>query len=133
MGHMVTAEGISPDPGKAEAFQKLPMPTNISQLCWLFGGPSYYGKLLPKMAALTKALNELLKKGVAFVWTMEHTQIMQALLERMSSPDVLAFPDFDVATTSGRLFHLITDASVDGLGAVVKREQKGGTLRPICY
>lgn len=41
VGHMVTAEGISPDPGKAEAFQKLPMPTNVSQLCSLLASLSY--------------------------------------------------------------------------------------------
>ena len=53
-------------------------------------------------------------------------------MEQLSSPDVLAFPDFDAAITGGRLFHLMTDASVDGLGAVVEQEQKYGTVRPIC-
>ena len=54
-------------------------------------------------------------------------------MEQLSSPDVLAFPDFDAAITGGRLFHLITDASVDGLGTVVEQEQKGGTVCPICF
>ena len=118
-GHRVTAEGTAPDPGKVEALRQLPMPTNVSQLRSLLGGLSYYRKFLPKMAAVTKTLNELLKKGVAFVWTQEHTQIVQTLLERLSSLDVLAFPDFD--------------AAVDGLGAVVEQEQQDGTVRPICF
>ena len=59
-----------------------------------------------------------------FVWTLEPTQTVQALLERLLSPDVLALPEFDAAITSGRLLHLITDASVHGLGAVVRKNSK---------
>lgn len=66
----------------------------------------------------------MLKKGVIFVWTLEPNQIVQALLERLLNPDVLALPEFDAAITSGRLFHLVTDPSVDGLSAVVSKTTK---------
>ena len=91
LGHRVTAEGIAPDPEKVEALQKLSMPTNVSQLSSLMGGMSYYRKFFPKMTAETKPLHELLKKGMAFVWTQEPAQIVQALLERLSSPEYWRF------------------------------------------
>ena len=53
------------------------------------------------------------------MFTTEHVEIVQLLLQRLASRDVLAFPDFKAALTGERPFGLITDASVDGLGAVV--------------
>ena len=132
LGHRVTAEGLAPDPGKVEALLKMPMPTNISQLRSLLGAVSYYRKFLPKITAETKSLNELLKKGVRFEFTAEHTQIVQTLLGKLPSPHVLALPDFSAAISGDRSFRLITDASIDGLGAVVEQEQSDGTIRPIC-
>ena len=45
--HRATAEGIAPEPGKVEALQKLPMPTNVSQLCSLLAALRYYRKFFP--------------------------------------------------------------------------------------
>ena len=80
-----------------------------------------------------KTLNALLKKGARYEFTEEHTQILQTLLEQLSSARVLAFPDFPAATSGDRPFQLITDASVDELGAVAEQEQSDGTTRPICF
>ena len=84
------------------------------------------------MAAETKTL-ALLKKGGRFELKVEHTQIVQTLLEQLSSPRVLAFPDFPAAISGDRPFQLSTDVSVDGLGAVVEHEQRDRTTRPICF
>lgn len=85
------------------------------------------------MAAETKSLNSLLKKGVKFEFTLEHIQIVQTLLEQLSSPKVLAFPDFAAAISGDRPFQLTTDASADGLGAVIEQDQSDGTTRPISF
>ena len=133
LSHRVTAEGIAPDPGKVEALSKMPMPTIVSQLRSLMGGVWYYRKLLPKMAAVTKTLNSLLKKGVKFEFTLEHTQIVQDLYAQLASSRVLAFPDFAASLSGDRPFQLITDASADGLGAVIEQDQSDGTNRPTSF
>ena len=104
LGHGITAEGIAPDPGKVEALLKMPMPTNVSQLRSLMGAVSYYRKFLTKMAAETKTLNALLKKGARFEFTAEHIQIVQTLLEQLSTPRVLAFLDFPTTISGDRPF-----------------------------
>ncbi|CAN0450104.1 unnamed protein product, partial [Scytosiphon promiscuus] len=84
LGHRVTAEELAPDPGKVEALLKMPMPMNISQLRSLLRAVSYYRDLfLPKLAAESKSLSALLKKGVRLEFTAEHTQIVQTLLEKL--------------------------------------------------
>lgn len=93
----------------------------------------YYRAFLPNMAALTRPLNNLLKKGVQFVFTREYVDIVRRLLDKLASPDVLAFPNFDDAIAGVRKFRVITDASTDGLGAVVEQDQPDGTTRPLCF
>ena len=96
LGHRVTAKGVEPDPDKVKAMTNLPMPTNISQLGSVLGALSYYRKFLPQMATITRPLNNLLKKEVKFVFTTEHVEIVQLLLKRLASPDVLAFIYFRI-------------------------------------
>ena len=55
------------------------------------------------------------------------------LLKRLASPDVLAFPDFKAAMTGERPLCLLTDASVDGLGAVIEQIQPDQPTRPLCF
>ena len=109
----------------------LPMPTNVSQLRPLFRVLSHYRKFLAQMATVTRPLKNLLKKSVNFVFTVEHVEIVQKLLKRLSIQDVLAFPDFKAAVSGKRSFRLITDASIDGLGAVVDQAQPDTPTRPL--
>ena len=88
---------------------------------------------MPKIAAVTKILNSLLKTGVKVDFTVEHMQIGRALLEQLASRQVMAFPDFAAAISGARPFQLVTDASVDGLGAVIEQEQSDGTTRPTSF
>ena len=87
------------------------------------------------LRALCRGLSEAspaaVMQGVKFIFTPEHTNIVQALLEQLASAEVLAFPDFPAAIAGDRPFQLITDASVDGLGAVVEEEQADGMTRAI--
>ena len=114
---------------------KLPAPTNVSQLRSLLGALLYYRKFLPQMATVTRSLNNLLKKGAKFAFTVEHVEIVRNLLKRLSSPDVLAFPDFKAAISGDRPFRLVTDASssVDGLDAVIEQMQPDQSNRPLCF
>ena len=85
------------------------------------------------MSTVTRPLNKLLKKGVKFVFTTEHVEIVQNIIKRLTSPDVLAFSDFKAALSGDRPFRLITDASVDGLGAVIEQAQTDSSTRPLCF
>ena len=65
--------------------------------------------------------------------TTEHVEIVESLVKRLSSPDVLAFLDFEAALSGDRPFRLITDASVDGLGAIIEQAQPDSSTRPLCF
>lgn len=60
-------------------------------------------------------------------------EIVQLLIKRLSSPDILAFPDFKAAMSGERPFRLFADSSVDGLGAVIEQDEADSTTRPLCF
>ena len=85
------------------------------------------------MAARTQPLNPLLRKGVKFEFTPHHEPIVREMLDDLSSPNVLAFPDFEAAISGSRKFRLVTDASADGLSVVIEQQQPDGSIRPLRY
>ncbi|KAJ8010531.1 hypothetical protein DPEC_G00076050 [Dallia pectoralis] len=59
-------------------------------------------------------------------WTRDHQQILGELIDMLTSPPILAYPDFNLP------FTLHTDASERGLGAILYQRQDG-RLRVIAY
>ena len=59
-------------------------------------------------------------------WETQHQSALEVLIDHMTSPPVLAYPDYDAP------FIVHTDASQDGLGAVLYQKQNGST-RVIAY
>jgi hypothetical protein len=62
LGHIVTPQGIAPDPSKVDAVQKLPAPTSVSQLRSFLGLARYYRKFICNFSEIAKPLNWLLQK-----------------------------------------------------------------------
>ena len=53
------------------------------------------------------------------VWMEQHQKAVETLLDRLVSPPILGYPDFS------KPFVLHTDASQEGLGAVLYQKQDG--------
>ena len=133
LGHKISSEGVGPDPGKVKAMKEMPMPQNVSQLISLLGVLSCYKRQLPKMAARTRPLNSLLQKEVKLEFSPHHERVVREMLDELSSPNVLAFTDFEDAISGSRKFRLVADASADGLGVVIEQQQPDGSIRPLRY
>ena len=60
-------------------------------------------------------------------------EAVRALLAELTTPPILVFPDWNAVIDKSRPFRLHCDASTDGLGATLEREQTDGSVRPIVY
>ena len=50
LGHLISADGIKPDPRKTEAIMNMPDPTNVKELQRFLGMITYLGKFIPQLS-----------------------------------------------------------------------------------
>ena len=99
-----------------------PIPLNQKDLKRFLGLASYYRRFVEGFAQVAASLNALTDKGKEWLWTAECTQAFLELKKRLVSAPVLVMPQFN------REFLLDTDASGEGLGAVLSQIRESGFL-----
>ena len=123
LGHIVSHDGISIDPRKTAAVQEFPKPVDLKSLRSFLGLASYYRRFIPEFSRIAGPLYALTRNDVPCVWT-DHTQrAFEALKRLLIEAPTLVFPDFQ----------LETDASGEGLGAVLAQKQEDGSVKPIAF
>ncbi len=59
LGHIVTREGLKPDPGKTEGISSYPILRNLTEMRRFVGMASYYRKFIKGFAAISTPLRHL--------------------------------------------------------------------------
>lgn len=153
LGRLVTSEGVQVDPKDLEAVLKLKekKPKTVGEVRALLGFLGYYRSFIQDFSRIARPLFKLqehpegsrqrpdlvksTKRGkggdhlpskTPICWSSEHSAVVSRLVDMLVSPPILAYPNFDLP------FVLHTDASNEGLGAVLYQEQSG-KLRVIAY
>jgi len=62
MGHLITKEGLQPDPEKVKAVKEMPKPTSKKELMSLLGFVNYLSKFLPRLSEVAQPLREMTSK-----------------------------------------------------------------------
>ena len=127
LGHLVTPQGISPNPARVAAVKDYPTPTSVKEMRQFVGIASYYRRFIKGFAKVAQPLHALTQKGAVFKWSVSCQEAFQHLKNLLVEAPVLAYPDFL------KPFTLETDASVLGLGAVLSQQQDDGHLHPVAY
>ena len=66
LGHLITAEGITPNPDRIIKVGNYPEPKNAKEAKQLLGLVGYYRKFVKNFSAIAKPLTRLLKENVPF-------------------------------------------------------------------
>ncbi|KAL5457023.1 hypothetical protein EMCRGX_G034258 [Ephydatia muelleri] len=116
LGHVVSAEGICPDPAKTEVVVSYPVPTSAKEVKQFMGLCNYYRRFVKDYSKIAAPLFKLLSKENAkfFAWNSASQNAFEELKSRLVSP-ILAYPDFK------QPFLLHTDASDAAIGAVLSQ------------
>ena len=112
-GHVLTSEGILPDPAKVEAITRMPRPRSKTEVRRLLGMINYLGKFLPQLSDVSEPLRNLTKEQNQFIWSKVHQDAFNKLTQLISEPPLLRYYDLEEEVT------IETDASDYGLGAVL--------------
>ena len=120
LGHVVSADGVKPNPAKIEAVATYPPPTNVQELRQFLGLANYYRRFVQNYSKIAEPLHQLTRKtSKGFHWTSNYQLAFEELKHHLTNPPILAYPDFS------RKFILHTDASATALGAVLCQQQDG--------
>jgi hypothetical protein len=117
LGHIITNHGVKVDENKIAAMVAWPRPINILELHGFLGLTEYYRKFVKNYSIVTRALNNLSKKG-QFGWHEEAETSFLALKHVMTTTPTLAMPNFK------DIFTVKTNASGDGIGAILTQQGK---------
>lgn len=118
LGQMVSANGISCDPDRVKAIQKIEKPQDKKDLKKLLGVINFMREYIPNLSELCRPLYTLLKKGVYFQWMKIHDEALNLVKELICNAPTLKV--FDV----NKEVSIETDASKYGLGCCLMQDGK---------
>jgi hypothetical protein len=116
LGHVVSPEGITVDPGKVKEVLEWKLPTTVSEVQNFLRLAGYYCRFIPNFSMITKPITKLLKKGNKYLWSEACDEAFKHLKRLLTTSPVLAQPP----TT--KPFDVYCDASGTGLGGVLMQE-----------
>ena len=124
LGYQLTSDGLSTQPKKIEAMQRVLPPTNAKQLKRFLGMINFYRDVFERRSHIMAPLNDLAaecgkrkgKKAAKWKWERVHQEAFDNCKEMLANEVKLAFPDFQ------KPFHLFSDASDIQLGATLVQD-----------
>ena len=91
VGHVLTREGLKPDPSKIDAIKEMSRPTDVKGVQWLVGLANYLTRFLEKLqlADICEPLRELTRKDADWHWSNVHESAFKKIKEAASQAPVL--------------------------------------------
>ncbi|UYV82346.1 K02A2.6-like, partial [Cordylochernes scorpioides] len=122
MGHILSDEGLRPDPGKVEAIKAMSRPQNVREIQQYLGCINYLTKFLPRISEVVQPLRVLTQKCKSWSWSEPQEQAFMLSKELVTQAPVLKYFDPSLPVT------IQSDASDKGLGAVLLQGEQ-----PVAY
>ena len=139
LGHVISSKGIAVDAGKISCVRDWPEPKTVTELQRFLGFTSFYRRFIKGFARIAKPLHEACQGGIhthtktrtrvrypPLRWGAEQQNAFIQLKNACCRTPILGFADYK------KPFVLHTDASGEGLGAVL-HQQQDGVNRVISY
>ena len=133
LGHEISADGMKPGTLDLKGIAEMALPANYTEVRHFLGMTRFFQRFIKNYAPIAKPLNDILEgeaskmKSEAVTLPPEALEAFEQLKMCCMTVTVLAFANFE------KEFQLETDASSEGLGAVLSQKQPDGKWHPIAF
>ena len=128
LGHVISADGLQPDPKRIQAISNVLAPTDASTLRAFLGLLSWYSKFLSNHATVVEPMRACLRSThSAFQWTDEAQTSFENVKSMLLDSQALALFDPTLRTI------VSTDASDYGLGGVLSQVGLDSIERTVAF
>ncbi|KAL9963057.1 hypothetical protein ACROYT_G032222 [Oculina patagonica] len=128
LGHQLQCGLVGLHEDNVAKIRDAPRPSTKKQIRSFMGLAGYYRDFIPNFAAVVAPLSDLTRKGQPnrVEWGEAQERAYQSVKAHLTSTPILHLPD------PSKTYYLRTDASDNGIGAVLMQEHEG-KLFPVCY
>ena len=133
LGHEISADDMMPGNLNLKGIAEMAPPANYTEVRRFLGMTGFFRRFIKNYARIAKPLNDILEgeasklKSEAITLPPDALDAFEKLKMCCMTAPVLAFADFE------KEFQLETDASSEGLGAVLSQKQPDGKWHPIAF
>ncbi|EEB89123.1 hypothetical protein MPER_12820 [Moniliophthora perniciosa FA553] len=127
LGMIIRPGHVAMDSTKLAGIKDWLPPDSVTGVRSFLGFGNFYRKFIRKFGEIAKPLNDLTKKGAAFIWSKECQLAFDALKRKFLKEPILIIPDLD------KPFLLETDASKWASGGVLRQKGPDGEWHPCGY
>ncbi|UYV63270.1 K02A2.6-like, partial [Cordylochernes scorpioides] len=118
LGHVISQNGIDPEPNKIDKLITFKRPEDKKSLQRIMGLYNYLGKFIPNLAASTSNIRGILRKNVVWHWGPKQDGEFDHIKECVRNAPSLAHFD------KSKMLILQCDASNDAMGAALLQEDR---------
>ena len=131
LGHVIKpGKGISPNPKKVQAINDMREPKTKKELGTFLQSLSFYRRMIPLFNRMSSPLRVKYNDKKFTPLTDIELDSFRQLKKALCECPILAIPDLSPEENP---FYVITDASKEGLGAILLQKGKDNKLHPISY
>jgi hypothetical protein len=131
LGFELSREGRNPTEDKLAKLSDWPVPKSVKEIRSFLGFTGYNRIFIKDYAMISKPLVELTKKGSFFIWGDKEMAAFKEIKDRLTSAPCLG--KIDYTDIIARPPIITTDASLEGVGAVLSQIKEDGLRHPIRY
>lgn len=127
LGHIIQNNSIRPLKDNLISIRNFPTPKTQKNVRQFLGKINFYNKYVKDNAIILDPLHNLLRKNQQFKWTDDCQASFDRIKDLLCRQPILAIFDQKLP------INIYTDASLKGIGAILKQPQVNGEEKPIAY